>query len=117
RCYSFDHRASGYARGEGIIAVVLKPIAAAVRDGDMIRAVIRATGSNQDGYTPILTQPSQNAQQELIEHVYKQANLPLTETRYVEAHGTGTPVGDPIEARAIGRVFRKYRSEKEPLYM
>lgn len=53
----------------------------------MIRAVIRATGSNQDGYTPILTQPSQNAQQQLIEHVYKQANLPLTETRYVEAHG------------------------------
>ncbi|KAF3077641.1 Compactin diketide synthase mokB [Trichoderma lentiforme] len=117
RCYSFDHRASGYARGEGIVAVVLKPIAAAVRDGDMIRAVIRATGSNQDGYTPILTQPSQNAQQELIEHVYKQAKLPLTETRYVEAHGTGTPVGDPIEARAIGRVFRKYRSEKEPLYI
>ncbi|KAL7955301.1 hypothetical protein V8C34DRAFT_291958 [Trichoderma compactum] len=30
--------------------------------------------------------------------------------------GTGTPVGDPIEARAIGRVFRKYRSQKEPLY-
>ncbi|KAL7945550.1 putative polyketide synthase [Trichoderma barbatum] len=117
RCYSFDHRASGYARGEGIIAVVLKPVTAAVRDGDMIRAVIRATGSNQDGYTPILTQPSQKAQQELIEHVYKQANLSLADTRYVEAHGTGTPVGDPIEARAIGRVFRRYRSQKEPLYM
>ncbi|KAL7915129.1 putative polyketide synthase [Trichoderma velutinum] len=83
----------------------------------MIRAVIRATGSNQDGYTPILTQPSQKAQQELIEHVYKQANLSLTDTRYVEAHGTGTPVGDPIEARAIGRVFRKYRSQTEPLYI
>lgn len=53
----------------------------------MIRAVIRATGSNQDGYTPILTQPSQKAQEELIEHVYKQANLSLTDTRYVEAHG------------------------------
>ncbi|KAL7937160.1 putative polyketide synthase [Trichoderma chlorosporum] len=117
RCYSFDHRASGYARGEGIIALVLKPIAAAVRDGDMIRAVIRATGSNQDGYTPILTQPSQKAQQDLIEHVYRQANLSLADTRYVEAHGTGTPVGDPIEARAIGRVFRKYRSQEEPLYI
>ncbi|KAL6878977.1 polyketide synthase [Trichoderma novae-zelandiae] len=83
----------------------------------MIRAVIRASGSNQDGHTPVITQPSQQAQQDLIQHVYQQANLSLAETRYVEAHGTGTPVGDPIEARAIGRVFRKFRSEKEPLYI
>ncbi|TFB04561.1 Compactin diketide synthase mokB [Trichoderma ghanense] len=117
RSYSFDQRANGYARGEGIIAVVLKPVSAAVRDGDMIRAVIRASGSNQDGHTPVITQPSQQAQQDLIQHVYQQANLSLAETRYVEAHGTGTPVGDPIEARAIGRVFRKFRSEKEPLYI
>ena len=87
RCYSFDQRANGYARGEGIIAVVLKPVSAAVRDGDMIRAVIRASGSNQDGHTPIITQPSQQAQQELIQHVYQQANLSLADTRYVEAHG------------------------------
>ncbi|KAL7823910.1 polyketide synthase [Trichoderma gracile] len=117
RSYSFDQRANGYARGEGVIAVVLKPVSAAVRDGDMIRAVIRASGSNQDGHTPVITQPSQQAQQDLIQHVYQQANLSLAETRYVEAHGTGTPVGDPIEARAIGRVFRKFRSEKEPLYI
>ncbi|KAL5090988.1 hypothetical protein Trisim1_003950 [Trichoderma cf. simile WF8] len=117
RSYSFDQRANGYARGEGIIAVVLKPVSAAVRDGDLIRAVIRASGSNQDGHTPIITQPSQEAQQDLIQHVYKQANVSLAETRYVEAHGTGTPVGDPIEARAIGRVFRKYRSQKDPLYI
>ncbi|UKZ46287.1 Type I Iterative PKS [Trichoderma virens] len=115
--YSFDQRANGYARGEGVIAVVLKSVAAAVRDGDMIRAVIRASGSNQDGHTPVITQPSQQAQQDLIQHVYQKANLSLADTRYVEAHGTGTPVGDPIEARAIGRVFRKYRSQKEPLYI
>lgn len=67
--------------------MVLKPVSAAVRDGDMIRAVIRASGSNQDGHTPIITQPSQEAQQDLIQHVYKQANVSLAETRYVEAHG------------------------------
>ncbi|KAI0024632.1 hypothetical protein F4780DRAFT_795163 [Xylariomycetidae sp. FL0641] len=116
-CHSFDHRANGYARGEGIIVLVLKPVAAAVRDGDMIRAVIRATGSNQDGQTPVLTQPSPQAQEELIRHVYKSANLALGLTRYVEAHGTGTPVGDPIETKAIGRVFRRYRSDDEPLYV
>ncbi|PLN82692.1 polyketide synthase [Aspergillus taichungensis] len=116
-CYSFDHRANGYARGEGVLALILKPVAAAIQDGDMIRAVIRSTGSNQDGHTAVLTQPSAKSQEELIRHVYRKANLPLDKTRYVEAHGTGTLVGDPIEMRAIGRVFRKYRSSQEPLYV
>ncbi|GAW26208.1 putative polyketide synthase [Rosellinia necatrix] len=117
KSYSFDHRANGYARGEGVIALVLKPLRDAVKDGDMIRAVIRSTGTNQDGRTPSLTQPSPESQEELIRHVYKKANLSFADTRYVEAHGTGTPVGDPIEMKAIGKVFRPYRSPEEPLYV
>ncbi|KAL5041995.1 hypothetical protein BDW71DRAFT_211602 [Aspergillus fruticulosus] len=116
-CYSFDHRANGYARGEGIIAVVLKPVHSAVRDGDMIRAVIRGVSSNQDGHTSVLTQPSPQSQEDLIRHVYRQAGLSLKDTRYVEAHGTGTPVGDPIEVQAIGRAFSEYRSSDSPLYV
>lgn len=85
--YSFDHRANGYARGEGVIVVVLKTLSDAVRDGDMIRAVIRATGSNQDGRTPGITQPSSAAQEQLIRKVYKNCHLELGLTRYVEAHG------------------------------
>ncbi|KAI0451357.1 hypothetical protein F5B21DRAFT_528029 [Xylaria acuta] len=117
KSYSFDHRANGYARGEGVIALVLKPLRDAVENGDMIRAVIRSTGTNQDGHTPSLTQPSPEAQEELIRHVYKKANLSFEPTRYVEAHGTGTPVGDPIEMKAIGRVFRLYRSPEDPIYV
>ncbi|KAF2430563.1 thiolase-like protein [Tothia fuscella] len=36
---------------------------------------------------------------------------------YFEAHGTGTPVGDPIEAGAIGAAFRRFRSNVAPLYI
>ncbi|KAI3574484.1 beta-ketoacyl synthase [Fusarium oxysporum f. sp. albedinis] len=85
-CYSFDERANGYARGEGVIAVVLKPVQAAIENRDMIRAVIRSIGSNQDGHTPILTQPSSQSQEDLMRHVYTQAGLSMSETRYVEAH-------------------------------
>ncbi|KJZ70791.1 hypothetical protein HIM_09804 [Hirsutella minnesotensis 3608] len=116
-CHSFDHRANGYSRGEGVVAIVVKPIQDALRDGDVIRAVIRATGSNQDGRTPTLTQPSTDAQERLIRHVYQKAGLSLQDTRYVEAHGTGTPTGDPIEMRGIGRVFGPHRSRLEPLYV
>ncbi|KAI1299584.1 hypothetical protein F5Y03DRAFT_408749 [Xylaria venustula] len=117
KSYSFDNRANGYARGEGIIALLLKPLNEAVQAGDMIRAVIRSTGTNQDGRTLSLTQPSSEAQEELIRRVYKKANLSFDHTRYIEAHGTGTPIGDPIEMKAIGRVFRSYRSREDPLYV
>ncbi|KAI5865997.1 hypothetical protein GGS23DRAFT_603436 [Durotheca rogersii] len=85
--YSFDHRANGYGRGEGVVVLVIKNITDAIRDGDVIRAVIRATGSNQDGYTPGLTQPSAASQEELIRSVYRSCNLGFESTRYVEAHG------------------------------
>ncbi|KAF7535686.1 hypothetical protein G7054_g5162 [Neopestalotiopsis clavispora] len=117
RCYSFDHRANGYARGEGVAVLVLKRLGDAVRDGDMIRAVIRASGSNQDGHTPGITQPSLGAQEELIRKVYKSCHLDFKLTRYVEAHGTGTQLGDSTETKALGRVFRTSRSPKEPLYI
>ncbi|KAI1138716.1 hypothetical protein F5Y05DRAFT_403935 [Hypoxylon sp. FL0543] len=108
-CYSFDHRANGYARGEGVVVVVLKRLPEAIRDGDMIRAVIRATGTNQDGHTPGITQPSLSSQEELIRKVYRNCGLGFESTRYVEAHGTGTLIGDFTEAKALGRVFRSSR--------
>ncbi|KAI0393940.1 polyketide synthase PksD [Xylariaceae sp. FL0594] len=116
-CYSFDHRANGYARGEGVVVLVLKRLSDAIRHKNNIRAVIRGTGSNQDGRTPGLTQPSLSSQEDLIRSVYKSVKLDFSSTRYIEAHGTGTQIGDITEARAIGRVFKSCRSSKEPLYI
>ncbi|KAK6598095.1 polyketide synthase [Botrytis cinerea] len=117
RCYSFDNRANGYARSEGVGVVIIKKLSDALKDNDTIRAVIRATGSNSDGHTPGITQPSREAQTRLIEETYIKGGLDPAKTRYFEAHGTGTPLGDPIEAGAIGSVFREYRSATEPLYV
>ncbi len=117
RCWSFDERANGYSRGEGTAVIVVKRLADALRNGDTIRAIIRNTGSNQDGRTPVITQPSQNAQVELIDEVFRRANLSKEHTRYFECHGTGTPVGDPVEANAVDMAFREYRTSKDPLYI
>lgn len=92
-CHSFDDRANGYARGEALGAIVLKPLKAALADGDTIRAVIRGTGANQDGKTPGITMPSAEAQAELLRTTYADARLPFTDTGYFEAHGTGTGLG------------------------
>jgi acyl transferase domain-containing protein len=91
-CYSFDKRANGYSRGEGVAVLVLKTLSNAIAEGDMIRAVIRGTGSNQDGHTPGITQPSYVAQEELIRKAYKSSNIELGSTRYVEAHGISIPI-------------------------
>ncbi len=87
RCFSFDDRGNGYARGEGFGVVVIKLLADAVRDGDTIRTVIRSTGSDQDGHTPGITQPSRDAQEALIRRTYEKAGLDPGATRYFEAHG------------------------------
>jgi acyl transferase domain-containing protein len=104
-CKSFDATADGYSRGEGINAIYIRRLSDALRDGDPIRAVIRATATNCDGKTPGMSCPSTEAQEALMRKAYKEARLDPAQTAFVEAHGTGTPTGDPIEVGAIARVF------------
>ncbi|KAK4243753.1 hypothetical protein C7999DRAFT_35902 [Corynascus novoguineensis] len=117
--HSFDDRANGYGRGEGIGCLAVKRLSDALRDGDTIRAVIRHTGVNADGKTPSITQPSSEAQADLIQRTYAAAGLSLTSTEYFESHGTGTPVGDPIELRAIASTIGAARAAEGlgPLYV
>ena len=112
----FDQRAEGYAKGEGIVTLILKPLADALRDNDPVHAVIINTASNQDGRTPGITLPSKESQQELIEHTYRQIGLDPSETALFEAHGTGTRAGDRIEAEALAQGLRtSERSSANPL--
>jgi acyl transferase domain-containing protein/short-subunit dehydrogenase/acyl carrier protein len=106
---SFDIRADGYGRGEGAGIVILKPYSAALRDGDDIYALVRATGTNQDGRTNGITVPNPEAQEALIRTVCDKAKVDPKQIRYIEAHGTGTALGDPLEARAIGAVLGRGR--------
>ncbi|XWW94239.1 hypothetical protein V2A60_002182 [Cordyceps javanica] len=109
RSFAFDSRANGYGRGEGCTAVMLKPLSAALRDGDHVRAVIRNSVLNQDGRTAGITVPSPEAQEEAILKAYGDAMLDLR-ADYVEAHGTGTKVGDPKEAGAIAATLARGNS-------
>lgn len=100
-CRSFDNDGDGYGRGEGCGIVLIKRLADAERDGDPIRAVIRGSGINSDGWTQGITLPSSEAQAALIRDVYKNFGLDMESTQFVECHGTGTKAGDPVEVRAI----------------
>lgn len=121
KCFSLDSRANGYGRGEGVGTLILKPVSAAIRDGNVIRAVLRGTGVNSDGRgTGGITLPSKAAQERLMRDVYTRNGLELDHTGFLEGHFTGTPAGDPIEASAIAAVFQRggpKAANRPPLYV
>ncbi|KAI1768203.1 putative polyketide synthase [Hypoxylon sp. FL1150] len=109
-CHTFDVSADGYGRAEGVNAVYLKRMSAALRDGDNIYAVIRGTAVNSNGRTPGITLPSADLQEAVVRKAYHTAGLDFIDTDYIECHGTGTAVGDPIEVDALGRCFSLQRT-------
>ncbi|WP_431310612.1 beta-ketoacyl synthase N-terminal-like domain-containing protein, partial [Methylobacterium gregans] len=112
-CQAFSANADGYVRSEGGVVLVLQSAEAAMRAEATVRGRIVASGVNSDGRTTGISLPSGYAQGALLEKVYREAEIDLDRIAFVEAHGTGTPVGDPIEASAIGNKLG--RSRKAPL--
>ena len=103
----WDDAADGYARGDGVAAILLKPLSQALQDGDHVESLIRETLVNSDGRTKGITMPSATAQSALIRRTYHNAGLdPLVDRcQFFECHGTGTQAGDPQEAQAIEEAF------------
>jgi len=101
-CRTFDAGASGTVFGNGAGMVLLKPLEAAVNDGDHILAVIKGSGINNDGSRKIgLPSPSIEGQAEIIGKVYHESGVDPESISYIEAHGTGTVMGDPVELEAL----------------
>lgn len=114
---TYDADANGYVRSEGVGVVALKRLEDALRDGDLIHSVIVGSGVNQDGRTNGITVPSGEAQARLIRKVCADAKVNPGELQYIEAHGTSTPVGDPIEANALGKILEEGRTPGDKCYI
>ncbi|KIK92693.1 hypothetical protein PAXRUDRAFT_146735 [Paxillus rubicundulus Ve08.2h10] len=112
---SFDASADGYARAEGIAAVLIKRLDRATADGDSIYSVITGSAINANGKGKSLTMPEGDMQAETIKDAYGAAKRDPAEAFYVELHATGTKVGDPIETNAAGKVFSEGRDGQKKL--
>ena len=86
RCKTFDAAADGYGRGEGVLALLIRPLEDAVRCNDPIRAIIKGTRLNQDGRTQGITLPSAVAQRDNIRLLYERLALSPNDIQYLEAH-------------------------------
>ncbi len=114
-CKVFDQNGDGYVRAEGGALVLLKRLEDAVNDGDCVYGVIPCTGVNTDGRSEALPFPSEEAQIALLRSIYASGDIDIDSMGYFEAHGTGTAAGDPVEARAIGKVLGAMKKHGDPL--
>ncbi|MFJ4186835.1 acyltransferase domain-containing protein [Kitasatospora sp. NPDC089509] len=111
RCKSFDARANGYVRGEGAGVVVLAPLSVALERDLPVYCLIKGSSSNNDGLSNGMTAPNPQAQEKMLRTAYRRAGIAPHLVDYIECHGSATPLGDPIEANAIGAVLGGDRTE------
>ncbi|MEX2631027.1 MAG: SDR family NAD(P)-dependent oxidoreductase [Tistlia sp.] len=114
QCRPFDAEADGYLRSEGAVVLLLKPLAAALADGDRVQAVIKGTACNHGGQAGGLTVPNPEQQARLLRAAWRAAGIEPTDLGYLEAHGTGTPLGDPLEVQGILQAFAEAGAERPP---
>ncbi|MFY0578020.1 beta-ketoacyl synthase N-terminal-like domain-containing protein [Cystobacter fuscus] len=113
RCESFGKGGDGYVPGEGVGAVLLKPLSQALRDKDRIYGVIKGVAVNHGGKTNGYSVPSPQAQARSISQAWKQAGIDPRAVSYIEAHGTGTALGDPIEISGLTKAFREHTQDNQ----
>ena len=115
-CKTFDERADGYVRGEGVGILLLKRLDQAKADGDHVYAVIRSSAVNHGGRASSFTAPNPNAQAEVLVKAYERAGIDPQTVSYIETHGTGTKLGDPIEIDALKKAFKTlYKKWNRPV--
>ncbi|MFD1773338.1 type I polyketide synthase [Paenibacillus rhizophilus] len=112
-CYPFDQRANGMVLGEGAGAILLKPLEAALRDGDCIHAVIKGSAINNDGRSQGITAPRPQGQAEVIREAFRRSGIHPETISYVETHGTATPLGDPIEVEGMTQAFSSFTDKTQ----
>ncbi|HEX3044251.1 MAG TPA: SDR family NAD(P)-dependent oxidoreductase [Bacillota bacterium] len=113
RTKTFDKDSDGTGGGEGVIALLLKPLDKALKDEDHIYAVIKGSAINQDGSSIGITAPNVTAQESVIQKAWETAGIDPETITYLEAHGTGTTLGDPIEIEGISRAFGQYTKKRQ----
>ncbi|MGW7369981.1 beta-ketoacyl synthase N-terminal-like domain-containing protein, partial [Streptomyces sp. NPDC054841] len=113
----FDDRADGFVPGEGAVAVMLRRLEDAERDGDRIWGVIRGTAVNHGGRGSALPVPRSEAQTAVIRAALDDAGAAPADISLIESHGTATRLGDPIEIAALTEVFGDDPDRRTPVHI
>ncbi|MED1663356.1 SDR family NAD(P)-dependent oxidoreductase [Brevibacillus laterosporus] len=103
----------GYIPGEGVGAVLLKPLSLAIEDRDKIYGIIKGSYINHSGGRQKYSVPDPKQQSELIEEAIKRSGIDPETITYVESAANGSELGDPIEVVALRNAFATYTNKKQ----
>ncbi|MEU0374183.1 amino acid adenylation domain-containing protein, partial [Streptomyces sp. NPDC006283] len=102
---AFTDRAGGWLVGEGVGAVLLKPLERALADGDPVHAVLRGAALQHSGTTRQFGIPDPRRQEETMRAALDDAGLTPADIGYVEAAAAGAALADALEFTALKRLF------------
>ncbi|PRX55799.1 acyl transferase domain-containing protein [Nonomuraea fuscirosea] len=112
KCRFGDVSGDGYVRSEGVVSLILKPLARALADGDRPYAVILGGAATHDGRTgPSLVAPGLEGHKQMLRAAYRDAGVAPADVDYVEAHGPGTHTGDSTELAALDAIMGEGRED------
>ncbi len=101
----FDVNRDGFVLGEGSGVLVLERTADAVARGRRGYARLAGAAVSADAHDMVSPHPSGDGQMRAMRAALRDAGLTGDDIDHVNAHATSTPVGDRIEAAAIGSVL------------
>ena len=100
----FDKSANGTLPGEGAVALVIKRLDHAVKDGDRIYAIIKGMGSSSGGGTR-KNSVSKESYLLSLKRSFIDADISPSSISFIETHGSGNPLEDNIESEALHDFF------------
>lgn len=101
----FDKTRDGFVMGEGAGILVFEELEHAKRRGAKIYAEVGGSGMTADAYHITAPHPDGEGARRVMELAIEEAGLKPTDVDYINLHGTSTPLGDIVEAKAIGDLF------------
>ncbi|WP_026423392.1 beta-ketoacyl synthase N-terminal-like domain-containing protein [Actinokineospora inagensis] len=109
----FQQDSDGIARGEGVGAVLIKPLRRAVEDGDFVYGIVRGTGVAHGGKGVSFTAPNIRGMKSAITRAYADADVDPATVAYVETHSMSSVLADSAEVSALGATLRG----PDPVYL
>jgi polyketide synthase PksR len=103
----------GYIPGEGVGAVLLKPLSLAIEDGDRVLAVIKSSFANHSGGRQMYSAPDPKQQEKLIADCIRQSGINSDSIGYLESAANGSQLADPIEVIALKNAFKQFTDKKQ----
>jgi 3-oxoacyl-[acyl-carrier-protein] synthase I len=103
----FDRDRDGLVPSGGAATVILESYESAIKRGATIYGEIAGYGFSSNGEH--ISLPNVDGPVTAMNLSLKDAGIDASAIDYINAHATSTPAGDENEAKAIDRIFGKYR--------